>query len=461
MFMCGCSQIRARRESRAGQTTILAARAVPVPNEAPVSADEGRARPGGTVRRVTTGATAGASEHVEVLVVGAGPAGAAAAIEARRLGLDVLVVDRARFPRDKTCGDGLTTGALRGLEHLGVDVRRLPSYASVRETVLVSPSGREVSLRLPSDGEFAGVAPRVELDDALVARARDQGAQVRDGVAVTAVRAIDDEVAVALDDGHGVRAQWVVAADGHYSPVRRMLDGEPAADLGTWHAARQYFRDVDDERLWVVFDAALLPGYAWVFPLGGGRANVGFGVLRTRRDGAGSGKRLAAQWRDVLAHSKVREILGPRAEPDGPHRAWPIPATFDAERLARGRVLFAGDAANVVDPMTGEGIAQAIDTGILAARAIDGEATPHAVSAHYRRSVTRTLGVDLRFAAALQQLLCTPLGARAAIRAAGLTGWTRRNFARWMFEDYPRAVVLTPRRWHQELFAGRGAYANG
>jgi menaquinone-9 beta-reductase len=439
---------------------ILAGSEAPVPNEASAAADEDRARPGGTVGRVTGERTSQADEHVEVLVVGAGPAGAAAAIEARRLGLDVLVVDRARFPRDKTCGDGLTTGALRRLENLGVDVRALPSYASVRETVLVSPSGREVTLPLPPDGEFAGVAPRVELDGALISRAREEGAQVRDGVAVTAMREGEDAVTVVLDGRGEVRAQWVIAADGHYSPVRRMLDDEPAVELGTWHAARQYFRNVDDERLWVVFEAELLPGYAWVFPLGNGRANVGFGVLRTQRDGAGSGKRLAAQWRDVVGHSKVREILGPRAEPDGPHRAWPIPASFDAGRLARGRVLFAGDAANAVDPMTGEGIAQAIDTGILAARAIEGDATPPAVNARYRQAVTRTVGVDLRFAAALQHLLRTPVGARAAIRAAGLTPWTRRNFARWMFEDYPRAAMLTPGRWHRGMFAGRGAYAN-
>src|SRR5262245_56080896 len=90
--------------------------------------------------RFQTGGTVGdmaATRPVEVLVVGAGPAGAAAAIESRRLGLDVLAVDKARFPRDKTCGDGLTTGALRRLEQLGVDVRALASYASVTETVLV------------------------------------------------------------------------------------------------------------------------------------------------------------------------------------------------------------------------------------------------------------------------------------------------------------------------------------
>jgi flavin-dependent dehydrogenase len=279
-------------------------------------------------------------------------------------------------------------------------------------------------------------------------------------VAVTDVHDGDDAVTAVLDGRHVVRARWVVAADGHYSPVRRILGDDAATSLGTWHAARQYFRGVDDERLWVVFEAELLPGYAWVFPLGGGRANVGFGVLRAGRDGAGSGKRLAAQWRDVIGHPKVRAILGPRAEPDGPHRAWPIPASFDVDRLVRGRVLFAGDAADAVDPMTGEGIAQAIDTGMLAVDAIASDATPSAVGARYRRSVMRAVGVDLRFAAALQHLLRAPLGARAAIRTAGLTPWTRRNFARWMFEDYPRALVLTPGRWHRGMFAGRGAYAN-
>ena len=398
-------------------------------------------------------------------MVGAGPAGTAAAIEARRLGLDVLVVDKARFPRDKTCGDGLTAGALRGLEALGLDVRKLPSYASVTETVLVSPSGREVVLPLPSDGEYAGVVPRAELDAALVDCARDEGVTVLEGVGVTNVVAGRRRGCRRSRRRHVVTAQWVIAADGHYSPVRRMVDVDGSrastSELGTWHAFRQYFRGVDDGRMWVLFDPELLPGYAWVFPVGGGRANVGFGVLRDTRSGARTGKQLAAQWREVVNGSKLRDILGPRAEADGTHRAWPIPASFDAARLAHGRVLFAGDAANVVDPMTGEGIAQALDTGMLAARAIESRATPQGVTTRYRRDVERGLGTDLWFARTLQQLLRSPLGARATIRAAGLTPWTRRNFARWMFEDYPRAALLTPRRWHRGMFTGSGAYANG
>jgi flavin-dependent dehydrogenase len=121
-------------------------------------------------------------------------------------------------------------------------------------------------------------------------------------------------------------------------------------------------------------------------------------------------------------------------------------------------VLFAGDAGNVVDAMTGEGIAQALDTGMLAARAV-AHANDGDVAERYRHDVDRTLGADLRFAAALQHLLRAPIGARAAIAAAALTPWTRRNFARWMWEDYPRALLLTPRRWRRNMFEAAGAYS--
>jgi len=409
-----------------------------------------------------------ATDVLELLVVGAGPAGIAAAVEARRRGLAVLVVDKARFPRDKTCGDGLTTGALRALEALGLDVRRLPSYVSVRETVIVGPDGHAVSLPLPTDrGEYAGVVPRRELDAALVLLARDRGIEVRDGCALASISVERDAVRATLADGAVVRARWVVGADGQWSATRRLATADPsgdvardvaaAPDLGTWHAFRGYYRGVDDDRLWVLFEPDLLPGYAWVFPVGGGRANVGFGVLR---DGATTGKELARLWRDVRERPAIRDVLGPHAEPDGPSRAWPIPAAWSEGALTGpARVLYAGDAARVVDPMTGEGIAQALESGRLAARAVSFGGHPANVAAQYRDTVRDALGTDLWFARTLQQLLRSPLGARATIRAADLTPWTRRNFARWMFEDYPRAAVLTPHRWHRGMFTGRGAYA--
>jgi geranylgeranyl reductase family protein len=393
-------------------------------------------------------------EAVDVLVVGAGPAGAAAGLAARRRGLDTLVVDKARFPRDKTCGDGLTTAALRLLEQLGVDLPTLPGYIAVRETVLVAPDGRRVSLPLAADGDYAAVVPRMELDAAIVDTARATGVEVRDDAAVTGIEVDDDGVTVALAGGDDVRARFLVAADGHYSFVRRCLRPPAPPELGTWHAFRQYFRGVDDRRLWVLFEPDLLPGYAWVFPLPDRRANVGFGVLR--RPGT-TGKELNARWREVLARPSVRGALGPDAEPEATHRAWPIPASFDYDALADGRVLYVGDAANAVDPLTGEGIAQAIETATVAVDAI-ASGDPAGAARRYRAGVRRALGRDLRFAAALQRVLRSRRGAALAVRTAGLTPWTRRHFARWMFEAYPRALLLTPDRWRRGMFAGSGAY---
>jgi menaquinone-9 beta-reductase len=393
--------------------------------------------------------------HLDVLVVGAGPAGVAAAITAHEQGLRTLVVDKAAFPRDKTCGDGLTAQALRLLERLGVDVRDLPDAAIVRETVLVSPSGREVSLPMPSTGTYSAVVPRRVLDAALVQHARSLGVDVCCGTALTDLR--DGAGGVRAGVGAStIEARHVIAADGHWSTVRRLREPGAPADLGTWHAFRQYFRGVDDTRQWVLFEADLLPGYAWSFPLPGGRANVGFGMLR----GPGiAGRQLKARWADLLARPSLRRIIGPRAVPEDPHRAWPIPATLREERLADGRILYVGDAAGVVDPMTGEGIAQALESGMLAASAVAEGGPPPRVAARYQQRVGRVLGRDLRFAATLQRVLRSPLGARGAIRAAGLTPWTRRNFGRWMFEDYPRAILLTPDRWHRHMLAARGAYS--
>ncbi|HEX5095486.1 MAG TPA: geranylgeranyl reductase family protein [Acidimicrobiia bacterium] len=394
---------------------------------------------------------------MDLIVSGAGPAGTAAAIAAARLGLEVVCFDKAAVGRDKTCGDGLTTQALRLLEQLGLTRRALAAagYVSVHETVIVSPSGRRAVLPLPTDGEHAGVVPRAGLDAALVARAREGGVDVREQCAVDDVVVSSDGVKVRTETGDTLEARALVAADGHWSPVRRRLHPDAPRDLGTWHAARQYFDHVDDDRLWVIFERDLLPGYAWVFPLPGGGANVGYGVLR---DQERAGRDLKALWPDLLARPLVREILGPRAVAREPVRAWPIPTHFDPARLADGRVLYAGDAAAVVDPLTGEGIAQALETGMLAADAIARGGAADELAARYRRSVQRSLGRDLRFASLLQRVLTTERGARAAIKAADLSPWTRRSFARWLFEGYPRALLLTPDRWHRGMFGASGAY---
>jgi geranylgeranyl reductase family protein len=381
----------------------------------------------------------------DVAIVGAGPAGCAAALSAERLGLRSVIVDRATFPRDKTCGDGLTTGALRLLESLGIRAANLRAdddlgYRGVRAIAVQSPSGRRIDLALPKPGEFAAVVSRQRLDAAMFASVARTSVETITGFDVATLERADDAVTIGCGS-RTVRARYVIACDGHWSTVRKLLRPSEGPYLGEWHAVRQYHADVDADRLWVLFERDLLPGYAWVFPLPNGHANVGYGVLR--RQGR-SGKHLRSLWPNLLAREAMRTILGPRARAVEPVRAWPIPTRYRPDDLVTGRVLFAGDAASVVDPMTGEGIAQAIETGMLAARSI---ASGHDVGATYRDLVHEAIGRDLRFAGLLSKVLAAPWRANAALRAVDTNRWTRAQFARWMFEDYPRAALFTPRRW--------------
>jgi geranylgeranyl reductase family protein len=407
--------------------------------------------------------TASPARTCDVVVVGAGPAGTAAAVTLRRSGRSVLVVDKARFPRDKCCGDGLTTLALRELDRLGLQPDTVEGWYDVDAAWLRSPSGRDVRVPLPTTGRYAAVAPRVALDHALVQHARAAGVEVLDGSGFSGIdTSHPDHVDVEVEGLGIVRARYVIAADGMWSPVRKAVGAALPGYRGEWHAFRQYARNVTGpaaERLIVWFEADLLPGYAWSFPLPGSRANIGFGVLR---DGERRVQDMADLWRDLLTRPHVVEALGAGFELEGRHTAWPIPARVDEIALTAGRVLFVGDAAAASDVMTGEGIGQALLTGRLAAEAVvaAGALAPDVARAHYERHIDDELFADHRMSKRLGGLLASERGARGAIRIVEASGdWGRRNFARWMFEDEPRAILTTPRRWHRGLLSRPGAYA--
>ena len=397
------------------------------------------------------------ADILDVVVVGAGPGGIAAALTAAAHGCSVLCVDKATFPRDKTCGDGLTTNALRQLEALGLTRAEFDAIGAVvvRETVLVSPNGRRVTLPLPPDGLHAAVATRRDLDAALVALARRRGVDVRESCAVEKLAVHAGDIELILGDGNPVTARHVIAADGHWSTVRRALEPDSPRDLGEWHAVRQYFAGVDDDRLWVLFERDLLPGYAWVFPLPGGA-----GQRRLRR----AAQRPAVGPRSQGALARIARAAGAarRARRRDPGRAGAGVADPDALRPGaaheRARALRRrrGGRGRPVD----RGGHRAGDRDRCRSRPRRSRrgGDPAQVSKRYRKSVASAIGRDLRFAAMLQGLMRTPLGARAAIAAAGLTPWTRRNFARWMFEDYPRALIATPDRWRLGAFTAPGAY---
>jgi len=401
----------------------------------------------------------------DVAVVGAGPAGAAAAITAARAGLSVVAVDRASFPRDKCCGDGLTTGALRRLERLRLDPTSLPSWEPVDRARIRTPAGREATFPLPEDTTtYAATVRRFELDAALVERARAAGAVVHDGRGVRSADwgAGDRAVDLVLDDGEVLRAWYVIAADGMWSPVRKALGLAEPGYLGDWHAVRQYFRSTGPAArdLYVWFEGDMRPGYAWSFPLPDGRVNAGFGIRR--RTGTPTGS-LLRQWQDLLDRPHISGVLGPHAEPEAPAKTWPIPSRIGRTRLVAlaGRVLFAGDAARAADCMTGEGIAQALETGQLAARAAAaaGPSAPGRAAARYRAAVGLGLALDDRLSSLLSDVLADEAGSERWMRVADRGDRARRLFARWMFEDFPRAAPMTPWRWRPGLLSRPGAWS--
>lgn len=396
-----------------------------------------------------------------MLVVGAGPAGAAAAVTAAASGLDVLVIDRATFPRDKICGDGLTTGALRLLERLGLRPSDVGSWTVAEDCWIRSPDGRTTRFSLPRGrGQYVAVATRRDLDAALVALARRAGAQVLDGHALVEATELDDHVHAVVEHLGEVRARWVVGADGMWSPLRRQLGVAVDGYRGEWHAFRQYVSDVGpvaSKDLYVSFDADIVPGYFWSFPLGGGRANIGFGIQRGGRHTTRDMKQL---WPDLLERPHVRALLGPDARADEPHRAWPIPARVDGVPATTRRTLFVGDAVAACDVMTGEGIGQALATGIDAAESVLAAGPSGDAAAIYERALHRELVADHRMSSLLVRGLSTPTGAARAVRIAATNDWTRRNFTRWLFEDYPRALVVTPRRWQAGVTTRPGAYVD-
>jgi flavin-dependent dehydrogenase len=300
--------------------------------------------------------------------------------------------------------------------------------------------------------------PRRDYDAALLRLTRAAGTEVIEGQAATGIEVDDTGATVIIDEIGRIRATTVVAADGMWSPIRRTLGLSTSDDRGQWHAFRQYVSNVGPEAadLHVWFEGDLLPGYAWSFPLPDGRANVGFGILRGGPVAVGATGRI---WDELMDRPLIRSVLGDHALPEDRRTAWPIPAKVDRAVLTHGPVLFVGDAAAATDALTGEGIGQALLTGVLAGQAALSGLPPVDVAEIYRRSVRRELVADHRMSMVLQAVLARQAGARAAVRLAGATQWTRKNFARWMFEDYPRALLATPRRWSRGVMSAPGAYA--
>lgn len=313
--------------------------------------------------------------HVDLAIVGGGPAGTAAALGALAAepGRSVALIEASGFPRDKVCGDGIGPEGVAVLRRLGVE-HVLDGYPPLDHISISAPSGAEVVGRAPRPGH---VVPRIVLDARLHAAAVDRGATpIRHRV-----RALVDEGSrVRVDDR--LTARTVVAADGANSRVRRLLGLGAQPRHRTGLAMRGYAAGEVD-RLHIGFVADRWPAYVWAFPTGTGQINVGYGPFDART--ISSRRELECSLRALLpGREPAPKTLRAHLLPLSTHR--PVPAV--------GRVLLAGDAASLVNPLTGEGIYYALLTGALAASAaVRAEADPGPV---YRSLLRRRLGRHLR-----------------------------------------------------------------
>jgi geranylgeranyl reductase family protein len=302
--------------------------------------------------------------ETEILIVGAGPSGAAAAVQLGQLGIkDVLLVDRDRFPRHKTCGSGLSPAALHLAEDLGIGPQLRARANPVVTVRFVTPSGEE--LRAPANSA-AVILLRKDFDNLLVERAKALGARFQGGFRVTEALEEDGRVVgVRGLDGTEIHARQTLFADGAHSLFSRDDRERRHIDtlMGWWEGPL-----FEPGRLDMVFDPELLPLYGWLFPETPRRVNIGICIDAQDEYGRKVPRDLRTVFRGFLNRHYAKE-LGPARQVGG-WKGHPIVHTTWIANVSRPGALLIGEAARLTHNGTGEGISQAMQSGIHAAEAV-------------------------------------------------------------------------------------------
>ena len=329
----------------------------------------------------------------DVIVVGAGPAGSATASYLAMSGLDVLLLEKAAFPREKVCGDGLTPRAVRELVSLGIATPERDGWVK-NHGLRILGGGMRLQLPWPdlaSYPPYGLVRTRLGFDETLARHAEKHGARLQEQTTVTApvtddatgaivgvrARAVDDQGRAAGAE-RVYRAPLVVAADGNSSRLSLAMDRPKRDDRPLGVAVRTYYRSPrhDDDwleswlELWATDDdgrKVLLPGYGWCFGVGDGTSNVGLGILNTSK---AFGR---IDYKDVLRRwvaTMPAEWTYTEETMTGPVRGAALPMAFNRQPHYADGLLLVGDAGGMVNPFNGEGIAYAMESARIAAEVV-------------------------------------------------------------------------------------------
>ncbi len=372
------------------------------PDQASRPAAAGRVR--GPRSRGAGHQTVRSSDTADVIVVGAGPAGSSAAFYLATAGLDVLLLEKSSFPREKVCGDGLTPRAVKALTAMGVPIPERDGWLRNKGLRIIGGGGR-IELAWPDLSSYPGfgmVRARTDYDEILARHAQKAGARLLENVTVTGAltdqrtgRVTGVTAREATTDGQPAPetngqpapgtngrkqpaertfgARLVLAADGNSSRLSVSMGLHKRDDRPLGVAVRGYYttprHDDDYLEAWLdLWDGkALLPGYGWIFGMGDGTSNVGLGLLNTSDSfGHIDYRALLRRWLAAMP-AEWGLVEENRTQPI---RGAALPMGFNrTPHYTRGLVLV-GDAAGLVNPFNGEGIAYAMESGELAAQSV-------------------------------------------------------------------------------------------
>jgi geranylgeranyl reductase family protein len=322
-----------------------------------------------------------ADRDADVIVVGAGPGGSATAHALAQTGLDVLLLEKTAFPREKVCGDGLTPRAVKSLVEMGIDISESNGFIRNRGLRII---GGEHRLELPwpdlaSYPPYGLVRTRLGFDELLARSAQKAGARLHEQTNVTGpVLEHGRVVGVTARDAEKrevtYRAPLTIACDGSSARLGLALGIRKRDDRPMGVAVRRYFTSPrhDDDMLesWLELRAPngdQLPGYGWVFGVGDGTSNVGLGILNTTKAWRDTDyKKLMTSWTAAMPGGWQFD----EEHATGPLRGGALPMGFNRTPHYRDGMLLVGDAAGAVNPFNGEGIAYAMESGRMAAEVV-------------------------------------------------------------------------------------------
>ena len=353
------------------------------------------------------------TKNFDIIVVGAGPAGATFTIALQNSGYSIALIDQAKFPRDKVCGDAIPGRAVRVLERLSPDIaQRFAAFSQkqrIRGGKAVGSNGAKLQIFYQGIGYTSA---RSAFDHFLFQEAcKNPAVTIFDGSRVTHIQHIDNGVAVELaEQPIRLQAKLIIGCDGANSVVARQL-GQRKIDLNHHcGAVRAYFEGIqmDHEDILEVFLLKkCLPGYFWVFPLQDGRYNVGFGMLS--KDISQKGINLRRSFQEIIQEAPQLQTYFQNARQLGDIKGFGLPLGSRKVPISGAHFLLCGDAASLVDPATGEGIGNAMLSAYWAAQqakeSLDYQDFSAIFLGAYDKLIRKKLGRELQTKYRLQQVL--------------------------------------------------------